>query len=965
MRPAAPRIESLQVDEVGHDQILVSWEVPEGQPAVQPALCERLAITESVEELELRGFAVRWAPWTSWTRLNWKEPDFREVEALVVERAVDEDADGLVGSFCRRAQFAIRDLEPEQLYVAEIRAHSSCGPGEWRRISEQPICTAIVADAPPAPELVYATPRALTFSFAGVQDDKVVAYEVRRYEGRTGGWRQPSAPQRFDARSLAVRVTSEQRWVVSLDRLRSERTYVLQLRGITREGGVTRWSHRSEAMRTLAPTGESEPDDFIGVGTQTLMEGDGNAVSSTAPPGSSSDGAESIEDFSKKLESVISFTMDYATGGIALPTVRIPSVAERAEQVLRECQGDREQAMEYIVKSEEDDVSWRTKLPDFLIQQVPVVGCSTLLLRELWRNIRRCALIAHLYGHDTRSSDTQALILTCLVPAGQNGGGGESGGSPQVAMEDVVGSGRRVAVLVSRALAKETLVRATGLKSAGKVLGLLDVAGNLLRNYSSRDTNEVASVAEVVGTNATDTDSDAAADLARRRRLRADSFDGNVSAAAIEDNVQPSPQRVALIVFRPLSWQERPIVVLLLMALWFLPIFVSVIRFVAAKLVPFMAKRVHMEIPVAGAVALVIVTQVVGFGGAFWVQHNMERIVRVPATLIFVVYSAIPGTSICLATRSILQGATEAPFFVVLGICNLGSGYLRWAEDVSDDAALEQRPEPKASRYRGNVRKARRVLFVGLLLDFAVEEVLGRLCGLHSLRLLGGKDSKSLAEYRTLAWAVGLLAAWCQGHALELLQRRTVLLRMLGARKAIYAGLSLLLMGAFAVVKQSQTLTFLRESSPTPRWCCAVLWTRSFGAGVGILIPLVLHTLQHPGLLGGLSTDVLVPVTLIVGLLLGYFVCKTYHDLWWEKREDLESDYRILTLFPHMSMQARGKARTAMRLAFKKGISATHDTAVTWATSRMARSAFNYVAAWAAYGRTSSTGAGTAVGALT
>ena len=34
--------------------------------------------------------------------------------------------------------------------------------------------------------------------------------------------------------------------------------------------------------------------------------------------------------------------------------------------------------------------------------------------QRLWRNIRRCALVAHLYGHDTRSSETfLGYAMTC------------------------------------------------------------------------------------------------------------------------------------------------------------------------------------------------------------------------------------------------------------------------------------------------------------------------------------------------------------------------------------------------------------------------------------------------------------------------------------------------------------------------------------------------------------------------
>merc|ERR1712217_286285 len=134
---------------------------------------------------------------------------------------------------------------------------------------------------------------------------------------------------------------------------------------------------------------------------------------------------------------------------------------------------------------------------------------------------------------------------------------------------------------------------------------------------------------------------------------------------------------------------------------------------------------------------------------------------------------------------------------------------------------------------------------------------------------------------------MGLVAAWAQSRVLELLQRRNVLLRLLGARKAIFNGLCLLLMGAWnAMVQQAKTMSFLRNSmgfladvSPTPWWCCMVLWIRKFGAVAGFVVPIVLHTLRQPLYLGALSVDNLVPLTLTIGAILGHVFCHTFNVL--------------------------------------------------------------------------------------
>jgi len=916
------------VDEVQHDQVQISWELP--------------------------SHAVRCASYTAWTRPSWRDPAYAEVEAISQQSSSASDAG------TERMQMSVLELEPERQYVIEVRAHSSRGAGEWCRTGDQPICTAIVAPPPLAPELVYATPRALTFSFAGVEDPRVTSYEVRRYEGWAGSWGRASRPLKFDAQSLAVRVTSEKRWVVNMDQLRSETAYTLQLRGVTE--AVTQWSPRSEAMFTLEGNGDQEDlDEGVGVNDGSPVSLLKPAVAGAPALGSFPvvDNPESVEEFSKKLEAVLFFTMDYATAGVRLPSVRIPSVAEQADELLRLHQASHAAAIATAAKIE-DDASWRTKLPDFLIQQVPVVGCSTLLLRELWRNIRRCALIAHLYGHDTSTPEVQALILTCLMPTGTPPSSSATGATVSasssssaaaaaaanpmgsVGVEDVVNSSRKVALLVSRALAKETLVRATGLRSAGQVVGLLELAGRMLRGGGLSDGPAGQGDMPPSGSSGS----------GKNARAAVEDFAGSSSSSAAEAEMgeMASPARVALVVFRPQNVEERPVIVLGFLALWLLPMFVSLARFTAARLLPLLARRVQMELPLAGVVGLLIVMQVIGIAAAIWVQQNMTHFVSIPATLVFVLYAAIPGGSIYLATRSVLQGAEEAPFFALLGVYNLASGYLRWADDVNDDAALEQRPAPRISGGRRRVTALRRGLWLLLLADFVVEEILGRVCGLHSARLLGpppraeAGSAATVVEYRTVSFLLGLLSAWSQARVLALLQRRTVLLRLLGARKAIFGGLTLLLMGAFAVVQQNRTVGFLREVSPTPWWCCMVLWIRQFGAVVGAVLPLVFHILLQPRYLGQLSLDGLVPMSVAVGAVLGNVLCSSFHALWFEKREHLESDYRVLHLFPHMSSQARSKASVAMRLAFKRGAEATTHTAVEWAASRTVRTVSNWLA---------------------
>jgi len=331
-----------------------------------------LGLATSIAELEPRGFDVRCAAWTTWSRLSWREPV--SMDAATVQR--DEAGRGRV---------LVGDLDAERSYVVELRTCAGRGSGAWCRVNNQPICTAVNTSAPLAPELVKNTPHTLTFSFASLEDRRVVAYEVRRYEGWMGGWGRASPPVRFDEGRPEVRITSERRWVVTIQDLQSETTHALQLRGVTQVGGITSWSAWSEPMTTLR---ESD-DDVSSVGPFSRRTSPANATSLAKPPtrlASKDAGSDTIAEVARSLEAIIAFTADYATAGVQLPSVTVPPVEERAAALLREHAGSVRSAVDAVIQSE-DDALWTTKLPDFLTHQAPVAGCSTLLLRELWHSL--------------------------------------------------------------------------------------------------------------------------------------------------------------------------------------------------------------------------------------------------------------------------------------------------------------------------------------------------------------------------------------------------------------------------------------------------------------------------------------------------------------------------------------------------------------------------------------------------
>ena len=101
--------------------------------------------------------------------------------------------------------------------------------------------TALDVDSPGIPILVNSTPFSITFSFEGLEEGRILSYELQRkclddrasLDGGDTGVRLSDRVQ-FDAQSttLAVRVTPEGRWIVTAGSLEVDFCYSLQLRGL-------------------------------------------------------------------------------------------------------------------------------------------------------------------------------------------------------------------------------------------------------------------------------------------------------------------------------------------------------------------------------------------------------------------------------------------------------------------------------------------------------------------------------------------------------------------------------------------------------------------------------------------------------------------------------------------------------------------------------------------------------------
>jgi len=643
--------------------------------------------------------------------------------------------------------------------------------------------------------------------------------------------------------------------------------------------------------------------------------------------------------------------------------VRVKPIAEKAPEVLADLTSPQVQVLEAVMRQEDEEL-WLTKLPDFLIHQAPA-RCSTFFLRELWTHLRRCALIACLHGHDPESAETQARLYACLVLPRSNKR--LQAAPPDVLVDKDEDSLHydRVLELVSKSLARSAQAQIASKRAAGQAVNSLDVLGEQLREYSAgqRGNTLIADTPAASSTTASSSLMPTVALLAWPWSSVVEAEDDEavesqkLSSAAAEDSEPPCPTRVAEALFKPLRWEEHPATIIFLLSLWLLPTLVSAARFATQSLYPMFKRTVRLDFSLAGLALLLLVAQVGGVALVTVLRSQLDKVACLPATVVFVAFAAAPGVSIWLATRSLLKSLAVAPCFVLLAIHSLGSGYLRWADDLLDDRTLEGRPLPSlvwGRRRQLFAVRMHRLLWGLLVADFFLEEVLGQWFGVHSIRCLGpalappDQEATTPAEFQSPAFLLFLVAAAAHERVLGLTKRQTVMVRMLGARPGQIPYLKLFLMGAPSVGGlHTVALGFLRDVSPSKWWCCAALFLRRWGAFGGVCIPFSLYILRDHQFLGRLSKDTLIPLSVVVGSWLGYSASSSFAAIWHECEEHLDSEYRVLYLFPHMRKSTRTWACDALCQAFRQnpddsGRHASNDE--PWQVTKLSRSVFNSVA---------------------
>ena len=114
------------------------------------------------------------------------------------------------------------------------------------------------------------------------------------------------------------------------------------------------------------------------------------------------------------VESALLWCLNPAIHGIK--SIGVPAASEKARKLIEVCNGDTTAAIVMASGGEGGSLKRSKIIFDFLLRQVPFVGCPAYILTSTWTHVRSVAVIAAIYGHDLEQPRTQHEILWCLIP---------------------------------------------------------------------------------------------------------------------------------------------------------------------------------------------------------------------------------------------------------------------------------------------------------------------------------------------------------------------------------------------------------------------------------------------------------------------------------------------------------------------------------------------------------------------
>lgn len=624
-----------------------------------------------------------------------------------------------------------------------------------------------------------------------------------------------------------------------------------------------------------------------------------------------------------KIEQLLTWMLAPAVHGIS--KLGVPSAVDRADELLAASPGrDVDAAVREVVAGSEITVS--SLVSNFCLERIPFLGCPTVLLKNTWGNLRSILIIAALYGHDLEKPRTQHEALLCLVPPDDSPstvrrrpmgvGQGDTSSSGSASSPLVNDTAQKVAKMMM----KGALKRATGLQAA---VDCFELAALLYNNWFHESVDEEGYVCVVA------TPASAAREFFRRRSL--------ASSA--------------------LLWCSLPLLLLGICA----PNLLSVARAAAnAGAVFHELQRLPRSVP---AVLLVLPGLLLALHhlsaageGRFrryspmrlwrrvvWgreAQKLQDAWPRIVTMAVFTLHALVPAISAYSAVNMVLDSAwlvwvksdpgwdrLHGIACMMLGLYSFTSCVTQYLQSEMQDAIAgdsASRTYRTISRFFGAawaVMRACCILaawaYTLLALDLAATHVERRID-------LGSNSSSALGILGPVAWVLGaprdgnplfsemaimfilrVIGVTCQQRLFDLLSRREVLLRLIGAERITAQTVCLLLKGVAVACSQSTSANPIQEFfdsvTPPPICCVLVVAARAqaliLGSGLAIA-----PRLTSSGALSLGSSG-----CFVCGLLGGGYVAHAVLQVWYTNQEDLESPALCLSLLIPGSVSSKAK----------------------------------------------------------
>lgn len=680
--------------------------------------------------------------------------------------------------------------------------------------------------------------------------------------------------------------------------------------------------------------GSQPSDDLVSAGLDSwqVVDTEGLVVAEDDVVDALQTGRGSVE---AKMERMLTWMLAPAVHGI--PKLGVLPAEERAAELL--CQHDREveAAVREVVAGSERSVS--TVVLNFCLERIPVLGCPTVLLRTTWGNLRSILIVAAMYGHDLESARVQHEALLCLVPPG------DDKDSCAAALKQQNASDLNPATLVSataqqvaRFMIRGALRRATGLQAAVDCFEL----ASLLYSSCGNDALDEDGFVHVTATPAS-----AARDFFRKKSFASCAILWCSLPFLVLGMAAPNLFMIARFVPTLISWlsaalgrlprayvRSAPAVVLFLTG-----------PCVAIYLRPNVQWRKRAR--TSGILSLFGYSDVGRWERAR--EKFEEAWPQTVTALVFLLHALLPAISTMSSLSVVLSALSPAAELhgwqgwdllnrvacASLGLYSLFSVVLHQLQREYPEDELSTASVTVRAIVRGVlvIRVASRAvcflaawLYVLLIIDFGADQLWFWREGLQQgtpLGILGpmawlldAERSHLFANEKSVIFCMNLISVISQQRLVEVLSRREVLLRLIGAERVMASTICLLLKGVAVACTPSKSANpiaeFLVRVAPPPACCVAIVALRDHALPLGIAVVVAPRV---TAMLGSSSC-------MLVGLCCGAYAAHAVLSVWYSYRGDLDSAaLRLAMLVPGgVSSQAKGLLRGVLAGAHRRAV---------------------------------------------